>query len=264
MQAKDGSLRVATPTMETDPSATPGAWLRAQKEKEKELSEKKKKSNNWLLEAMEKDRKPDGEVVARPTEADQVRALLAGERPTETPATSLSSAQASATDEKGKEKPAAPQVVNPLTRFMSDWMSPKDYALLQSTPGVAAPKESVVGAGGSTPSPDTGGSVASVSAPGGGGLESLFGTGPGGRAPTSPPPRENPFLQGLQPIPTGTAGPTFSAPALAPLPPMPNSPAPATGFQPAPATELASPRANAPDFARPTYDDKAFKPMKRF
>lgn len=267
LQAKAEGLRLETPTMETDPSASPAAWLRAQKEKEKELAAKKKKSANWLLEAMEKDRetKPERGDTARSAETQPTAVSITGERASET--AMLAAAAQSAADDKAKEEPAAPPVVNPLTRYMSDWMTPKDFALLQSAPGVASAKEGLAGAGPGNASPDAGG-PAGVSLPGAaGGLEMVFGSGSTNRPGTLTPARENPFLQALGPLPTANAGPVAPfapPPALAPLPPISGGLSSPTGFQPAPAPELPQPRSSVPDFARPAIDDKAFKPMKRF
>jgi hypothetical protein len=271
LQPKGDAGRSATmPGLELDGAETPSSWLKAKKE-----MEKKKKSANWLIDAMEKERKADRAELLHGSqgkaendrELDPLRAALTGEgRGTETSPLSLeqAAAQAGTEGEKDKERPAsAPQVVNPLARYMGDWMTPKDLALLQTAPTGGSARETggAVGPGNAVGLPGGGGGAQTVLPSGGGGLEAAFGLGGSSRSPAPAAPRENPFLQGLQPVASSTP-PGFTPPVMAPLPPVSSGPAPSV-FQPESPVQ-APLRTTVPDFAKPAIDDKAFKPMKRF
>jgi len=217
---------------------------------------------NWLVEAMRKPGKP-GESSAD----GRMRELRKDDR-------AYGHAFGSATDpdrngerENGSdESRASPErnpggarpgdsntAVNPLAAFLDDWMSPQDYALLQ--PGLATGRSSQVGLPnlaldfGPLTAERPGmaglkGSVAPVS-----GLTAAG--GPGG-------PRENPFLQALEP--SLTKFPSYTPPsrAIVALP----GPAPIPGPVANPVVPSAPTR--VPEFARPAADEKLFKPLKRF
>ncbi|HVS52331.1 MAG TPA: hypothetical protein VHD62_08240 [Opitutaceae bacterium] len=140
----------------------------------------------------------------------------------------------------------AAAALNPLARYMGEWMTPQDFALLQPTLGNAK---------------DGAGLAAAPALPGVVGTSGEFdaldltANFDRGAAKTSMPsaPRENPFL------PTLNAPPAVAAPLPAP-PPAVSAPTPL--FAPTPESAPAKPA--IPDFAKPGTDEKYFKPLKRF
>lgn len=158
------------------------------------------------------------------------------------------------------ERVDSPAVINPLTDFLDDWMSPQDYALLG--PGLAP---------GPLARPE--GGPAGAMTVGRGGLSGLSTAGgfPGGilMAPPVPAPanrgaseRENPFLTALQ-APAGVP----PAAVLPPRPPAATPSIPAVTGSASPHGMTGAPPpppARVPEFARPGDDTKYFKPLKRF
>ena len=200
-----------------------------------------KKAENWLVDAMQKksSRGPDGR------ESDEEILTLAREAkltPDDTEAT------ASRRTNRQSPRPVphdrAESAANPLSQFMSAWMTPQDYKLLQPTWGREAgggPREEFPSA---VPANPTGSAVVA---------------GALGRAPAEPggrQARENPFLAALSAAPTSQApsAPATSAPAPAPAKPT------ASAMPPPPES---TPK-NAPSFVKPLEDAKYFKPLKRF
>ncbi len=210
--------------------------------KKDELLEKQKKSQNWLLDAMQKDKKSG--------------ATTAKDRDDELP-TDDDKAASRETNEADRERDAkSTPVVNPLARYMSGWLTPQDFAMLQAS-GSLALKDGGAANSGSTASVNLPGAAT----PSGGNFDaSLAGIGLGNPAnqPNLSAPQENPFLASLV---SGGSTPAFTPPATMP-PPAP--PASTSAIFQAPAPEPASARSNIPDFAKPSEDAKAFKPMKRF
>ena len=155
-----------------------------------------------------------------------------------------------ARDGQGRRQGETPAVVNPLTRYLDDWMTPQDYALLK--PGLTSQFDPRAGANNAVvPNPD-------VPVLPGGLSEFAFG---GAGVPPHPRdmPKENPYLQSLKTeslvsSTTVDSKPVSSAPVLPPtlqrVPPRPPLASPAPG--------------RIPDFAKPATDEKYFKQLKRF
>jgi hypothetical protein len=221
----------------------------AQKKKAKDP--KKGKSENWLVDAIN-EKKPDSRDeakagVAAGSEDEEATALAADVK--EAPRNDSDSKAASAL---AKQAPAAD---NPLTAYMTAWMTPKDLDLLK-----VKPAETNL-----TPTPDKG--------PGGPAETGLFdgllhgdtASGSGNTAVTGPAAesRTNPYLAEFAPDSTSVAGmkdllnlPAPGSPSYTPpvplLPPVPNDPGPAkTGTSPM-------------DLLKTPSDTKYFPQLKRF
>lgn len=223
-------------------------------------------SRNWLVEAME--RKPGAAGVRGEERAERTgRELVRGETGFETEVREREELSASRETARGPKRDEREQEgerkrekeVNPFAGFLKDWVSPQDFALLQST--IAAPREAGVGKPAeyvSAEASDISSAVPSAR-PGDAGLAALF----VGRTPglETPPPRgrtgENPFLQFLQ---VETSASRSSAPAA---PNQPNA-----IFAPVPPAIAPSvpptPRSLVPDFVRPIAEDKLYRQLKRF
>ena len=163
----------------------------------------------------------------------------------------------SSLSEADEMKPSG--VLNPLTRFLGDWMTPQDYALLR-------PSLEQAGSGGGVRSGDARFSLS-------GATDFAFDSSlqreiPGGFAATTPipseqPSRENPFLESLNRTeftPPAQVAPTPGLPRVGLLP---GSTAP-VGPTPGNAAVMAPTRPNVPDFPKPGQDEKYFKQLKRF
>jgi hypothetical protein len=150
------------------------------------------------------------------------------------------------------ERPSSEPPFNPLAKYMADWMSPKEYALLKPV----AEKSDLDGFSGAQDS------TASSSGQTGFDLSTLAGlAGTSGSANNSPvfsapTSTENPFLAGLVAPDSGPA----SLPPTSQVPPVVAPPA----ATPPPTAPVPAERSTIPDFAKPAIDDKYFKPLKRF
>jgi len=136
---------------------------------------------------------------------------------------------------------------NPFAGYLAGWLSPQDLSLLRNAADAPA---SGFGSSGSTS-----GSAAPVElsqSAGNGGIDAFTEHGTG--AATKP--GDNPFLQFLKTPDT----PALSTPAPAADPAPTSLPATAT----LPALPDAAARSAVPDFAKPAFDDKYLKPLKRF
>jgi hypothetical protein len=226
-------------------------------------AKKAKESANWLIDAMEK--KPADQNRTRDAKSGRDRDSVGDadslntEKATESGSLDLVQMQtrqeSAARAEKDRMETAqAPNAINPLARYMNDWMTRQDYSLLQP---VAANTD---GPGAGNGISGSAGAVAnSVGAPGG--LDAIFGSGPVDKSPIAAAPRENPFLQALS-LPSLPPASSF-APPPSPLPslaPMNSTPA----YAPMPPPEQPAQRNSVPDFAKPADNDKYFKPLKRF
>ena len=224
-------LSLGTPTPKTKARAKTAAELLAEK-----------KSANWLVDAMMK-KDPKDEVDS----LDQKVDLLAKEQ-VDTKKTTNEK-----TDTKPEASPKGPEL-NPLTRYMSGWMTPQDYSLLKS--GMNGPTaESLVSRGDTSGA----GSVMNAALPsdaGGGALDlmALSRTGPAPSTATAA--AGNPYLQGFAPPAQNFQN--FSPPPAAM---SPAAPAPSVFTPP---TAPATPTSRIPDFAKPAADEKYFKQLKRF
>lgn len=226
-----------------------------------------KKSKNWLVDAV-MDKKSDSTSLnardrkgAAPLQESERLSLDGPNAANNTTAQDGTAASLLATEtsaNKDNERtPPAPPVVNPLTRFMAGWMTPQDYALLQTNPSGSAAEHGTPSASSSVFLPGTTGAGVSLEA--GDGIMGRFES----RKNTSEivTPRDNPYLQGLA-VPAPSSSPVYAAPP-APLPP-PATTNSAPIFAPSPAPEIAPAKSRIPDFVRPASDDKYFKPLKRF
>jgi len=237
-QPKDATPRVSLPGLHTAP-AEPAPWAPAG------TVAPEAKPDNWLVDAMEK-----GADVRRPrSRADRDHAQRGSEgklRPDNRP--------------DGGERPAFAEInlrendptLNPLTRFLSGWMTPRDYVLLQPALG-GIPAAPASGYSEVNPLPLSGGRPSQTELG-----ESDFrlkgrDTFHAGRLPQP----VNPYLP--QPPPSGgrptALSPPVSLPAVAGSGTAISSPPPA----PVPANT-----SKIPEFARPAADEKYFKQLKRF
>lgn len=203
------------------------------------------KPANWLADALEKETKPRdddnrlafGETgeLSRPVSATQARSELRGIR-----------------------SPSEPIAwFDPLARFLGDWMTPQDYALLKpahrrSEPaGVEVPAGLAVASERVATQPELPfglrggeGSIARGAVP-----------KPDGAAFR----RDNPYLQTL--ANQAPANGIIAAPQkLSPTPPASNAPAAKGTMEIVPGI----PAQKSPDFSKPTEDEKYFKQLKRF
>lgn len=231
------------------------------------LEEAEKKSKNWLVEAMEKDRRLDSterESGRQLTQTEGERILAARDelRPQgegEIPAGGLAAHEAEMrAAETRKEQSSAPErpplVTNPLDTFMAGWMTPQDFSLLRPGSTDRGLERGVATDVSAAALPGYVTSGVGATTPGLAGDE--LGRGVFSTAPAS---TENPYLQALVlPGPADTM--------RAPVPPI-VQPAPAPVSTPVytpPPAGADSARSKIPDFARPPVDEKYFKQLKRF
>lgn len=230
-------LSLTKPTPKTKARAKTPAELLAEK-----------KSANWLVDAMmKKDEKNSKGEAVDPDEAELLEAKL-------NPEVAARAALEKPVEEKPAEKTSTAKTgpeFNPLTRFMSGWMTPQDYSLLK--PGLGgASADSLVARGEISSTGPTGDlNVATDKA---GALETMSLSRSSSLA-TAVSPSANPYLQAFTPPTQGVA--SFS------LPGAPASPAPTTSTFTPPA-EPPPAKARMPDFAKPVADEKYFKQLKRF
>lgn len=209
------------------------------------------KTSNWLVDAMEK------QDTARDTAG---RDLRPGNRRSKSGSTgsvfSRDEGDTQKTDEgRGeREEGDRPKVINPLERYLDDWMTPQDYALLK--PGLVE-SSLLTGSRGnsarfSTPEP--------AGSPGG--LDRFtFGGLPSGSPVVLPQPRrDNPFLQSDK-VPLSVTAPVGGSMTLA-RPPVPIPVAVSNGSAPPPPPAPA--QTKIPEFAKPSTDEKYFKQLNRF
>lgn len=151
-----------------------------------------------------------------------------------------------ASDQAKREDAKGLAAFNPLSRYMADWVAPKDYALLKTavTDADTSSLPTVPGAASvSQAAPD----VAAIA-----GLTDAR-PAPAAAAPALQSPADNPFLAALnEPAPAPVDLTVAPAPTPAPLPEVaPPPPPPAE-------------KSTIPDFAKRGEDDKYLKPLKRF
>ena len=254
LQQKGEIPRVSVPDLH---SLTPSSVFRGPVTPKSPLPSKK--SANWLVDAMEKktDTNQAREKFRGTRERDSRRereksdVSLSSEGDRETSEESVVSRREENT-EQNRQRPQVDAPTNPLAQYLSDWMTPKDYALLK--PGLEASL-----ATGGDPRESPGGFLpAGVSTPGSSN-EPAFDFLQKSAGGLSTPPRENPFLQGLN-------VPDMTPPVVLPAPTsVGGSPAPAIISAPgAPPAAVFQPPSRIPDFAKQGQDDKYFKQLKRF
>jgi hypothetical protein len=257
-------LRTAVPPMSlpvapTAPPPTPRAEARNAAEKP---------GRNWLVEAME--RKPGANAGKGEGRAERPgREMLLDETGSESDGREregLSSTREAAREPRRGEREREGErkreaEVNPFARYLREWVSPQDFALLQST--VTAPRDTGAAKTAGYVSADESdiSSAVATSRRGDMGLTAYFGgRGPGpetasARGRTA----ENPFLQFLP-------GEISASRSAAQVPGAPSQPNP--GFSPAQPVigppVAPNPRGAVPDFVRPIADDKLYRQLKRF
>lgn len=195
----------------------------------------KKKSENWLVDAMMK--KPPSEP------------RLKENSPRSAPTGSAENEEAGARMQQAVPEPRfSPNEVNPLLRYMAGWMSPQDYALLK--PGMSGEAAaSLPGRG----DPSLASLAPDAASLGDSGSALDLSTLAQEAHAAQMAPRQNPYLQAFAAPPP---------PAQSFVPPPVHSPAAAAAdvFAPPPGPA----RSNIPDFAKPPEDEKYFKQLKRF
>lgn len=232
----------------------------------------KAKSANWLVDAMQNDARDradrEREGLGRSGTPRDRASKTAGENDSESreqgeagsplstePRTSERVASFEQREARDEKSAAAP---NPLTRYLGDWMTPRDYAVLKPTLDEAA----LGRASGESSLSSTNG----LNTPGGfflGEGVSIRGSG----AQNTPPPglsgkRENPYLTAMESAP-GPSAPVFSSPPSG-VPHIPLTLPPPRAVAPPMPTPTEVPKSKIPDFAKPAHDEKHFKQLKRF
>jgi hypothetical protein len=255
-------LRSAVPSVPLQ--ASPSVPLAAPRSEIRSSLEKP--GRNWLVDAMEKKNgvasRKDEEKAERAGREPLRDGLIADPEAREREAPAGDNARDPGNEERegGTGRKRGPEM-NPFARFMKDWVSPQDFALLQST--LTSPRE----AGSAKPADYVSAqasdisSAVSVGRQDDKGLTSLWSGRPtgvedaSGRGRT----RENPFLQFLPgDVPTSRGGApatVFPGPVAPVLAPPPSVGAPALP---------PNPRGPVPDFVRPIADDKLYRQLKRF
>jgi hypothetical protein len=225
-----------------------------------------KRRQNWLVDAMMKPRRgkngeradgrsdPDALDLRGRSRRDEPRSLDGQEEDAADPPSLLQSDEELASDAEaarhGTSQPP-PSALNPLSQYMSSWLAPQDYSVLRHTVDSASdPSSSPAG----VPSPS---SLPGADSPIAAALANL--DGPRNDVTRSlPAPADNPYLQTLAvptPPPPASSVQPDSVPSVVPAPAL---------FTPIPPGEVAPQKPVIPDFARPSDDDKYFKPLKRF
>ena len=199
----------------------------------------KKKSANWLVDAMAEADKRKSISDARDKKPD--------DRVTDKDADAFSTAR----QEPREANKSIEHAGNPLDRYMASWMSPHDFSLLRpvlagDTTNFLSGRNETTLAGldaglGDTTHADS--------------LGLLPGGGPTTGIPA--PPRENPFLQNLAPSPQTSL-------RLLPSAMDPTNATNSTSSLLAPAVQPPPSRPLTPDFVKPRNDEKYYKQMKRF
>lgn len=245
LQPKSDLPRIAVPDLPAAPAVGPIA--------PKQLKGTEKKSANWLLDAMEKQKpRKDAERGERRERTDNAERELTLDGQADDRATSADekTPERANNDAQSRKQNAEPE--NPLAHYLGEWMTPQDYALLK--PGI---EQSLSQSG--QPANNPANSPLSVgNLPGG---DAIFGSAvsSGVASAIGGTPRENPYLDGLKLAPA-MALPAPSGVLATPPPPATISSQPT--FAPPPPVAPAKPK--IPDFAKPAQDEKYFKQLKRF
>ncbi len=205
-------------------------------------------STNWLVDAM---MKPKNERSGDRTR-DSLRDRLADK--SKDPSHAGEREKDGNAETHSEQEPGARrlhEVSNPLGRYMADWLTPQDYALLRKTADATADRQALE-FGASLPVGVSSGSDELSSALAGFGIESFTRD----KDPAiATKPAENPYLQ---------AWALPDPPVASSLPPPTSPLTAAPSFTPPPAPEPPSSKPTLPDFVKPATDDKYFKPLKRF
>jgi hypothetical protein len=243
-QPKTALPRVAMPELHSAPPESPLRTSSVLK------PEPEFKTGNWLVEAMERtrDSRQESETGGR---GERVR--RADREPLDGLEKSAGEKRGGADSERTREPQESASGFNPLAPYLSQWMTPQDYALL----GPAIERNARTGdlLRGHVPMGTAG--VLEI------GAGTTARNVPGGSAAAARPlpvrpPAENPYLQTLNTFSVPSAGP-----APAPATPRAVAPPGPPPVYPAPASAPA-PKSHAPDFIKSQADEKYFKQLKRF
>lgn len=255
LQPKGEMPRVSMPDWQGASPPSPGAGVQPK------TTVRETKSANWLVDAMEKQsgsssvrgqRDPERERE-QVRDRDRDSGWLVRGHALETRNASDERRLPESRDEKDPKDTIG--AVNPLARYLGDWMTPQDYALLK--PGLADSLLSGAFAKGPAALPAVGSVGSLVSLP----ANDLTSASLAQVKPVFAPPvaRENPYLQSLER--QESSGQIFTPqPKLPAVAPAPATPSPL--FVPPP--PVTPPQSKIPEFAKPATDEKYFKPLKRF
>lgn len=237
---KSGLPRMSVP--ELHPVAPPASPWTAPKTP---ASANKNKTENWLVDAMEKS--PGSRPERERSLSDRERADRLSPKNGDEAIEKRDDAAREQTDER---KPAT-AAANPLAQFLGTWMTPQDYALLK--PGIEeAFDPRAAGSSGRVPEAPT----SSFALPLLPGADGMFGSSAAPQRAAPPAPRENPYLANLTFVP---AGPPPALPVVTSVP-LRNTEI----KTPPPLPPPVVPKSPIPDFAKPAADEKYFKQLKRF
>jgi len=231
-----------------------------------------KQSANWLVDGVMKDGRRANDLArkakdrgGRDDRGEHADRTESGARTLEATETEIAqSANPEPRDEGGvqREKEVG-EVANPLNRYLGEWLTPRDYAMLKpSLDEAAAGGRTTVGLDpriAAALGPDS--LVAAMPTSG-------LATGESATAIDAvrqAAPRENPFLEALQPI----VSPKPASIVALPAPPPPSvasiaQPIVPSTIAPNSPPLIAPPQSKIPDFAKPAQDEKYFKQLKRF
>ena len=249
---------VPSPSAPVAPTPAPRSEMRPSAEKN---------GRNWLVEAMERKSGPADLKGEGRTERAGRYALREVNFSESTGREDQSATEETAQDSRTEDRESntarkRDAELNPFARYLKDWVSPQDFALLQST--LAAPREANANA--AKPADYVSAQTTDISAAtavtrsSASSLAELFGGRtagaevPNGRSRGS----ENPFLQFLPGEGASSRNPPASglpSPATPLVKPAPSVHAPAV---------VPIPRGAVPDFVRPIADDKLYRQLKRF
>jgi hypothetical protein len=200
----------------------------------------KKKSGNWLVEAMAEKGKANSKKSERDLSLDELEPDNAPDHAT------------NSDKELARSKKHLESGPNPLDRYMASWMTAKDLELLR-------PLANGERAGGPGESNYQQFSTPGIGPEGNLRIDAL------GILPQAPPTsggrhevRDNPFLP--------STAPSMQSPSMLPPPNLPQAaatgPAASTGI--APSVAPPPPKSAVPSFVKPRDDEKYYKQMKRF
>lgn len=228
-----------------------------------------KQSANWLVDGVMKDERRANDAARKGK--DRGGRSDRGERadPTERSVRTLDAkdtdvAQSENTEPRGegeveREKEMG-EVANPLNRYLGEWLTSRDYAMLKpsledgaadgrTTVGLDPRIAATLGPNSLTTAMQTTGSAMGESATA---IDAV----------RQAPPRENPFLDALHPV--ANAKPASAVPLPAPSAASVAPPIISSTVGPNSPPLIAPPQSKIPDFAKPAQDEKYFKQLKRF
>lgn len=236
-----------------------------------------KRQSNWLVEAMDKSPRKNESPAdlerrtgaserrdGRPGEGTGEAELASAERgdAENVDATRSSAARKVSAGERERERQEDREkraATNPLTKYLGEWMTPGDFAVLR--PGIENPLSARGASDALSSNPGT--AILSDGGIGGLDLSGLSGSmeSRSGAGIITPASRENPYLQAMQP-----ALAPASERVVLPVTPPPAASALVNGgtTRTPPVAPIEPQKPRIPDFAKPAQDEKYFKQLKRF